>query len=113
MATKKKDGEGPMIILGALFTAVLLALDLTYSNLGGMFSGPDGWVGALWVLLHAVIVVTWFVVVKYWEDPNKDFFRWVLFITIFAAIATTGLHRAGWLDEKQVIIDSRKNAAQP
>lgn len=99
----------PMLIIGGIFTAVLLAADLTYSNLGGMFTSPYLWVGVIWILLHLFIIVGWIVVIEHWNDPNRQLLRVVLIIFILGAIATTMGHRAGWLERKQVIIDSQQN----
>ncbi len=85
-------------ILG-IFALVLIIADVTYKNLSGMFSGPDAWTGVIWAVLHVAIVLNWYVVVKYWQDPNKNFFRVILFLLQIAAIGITLGHRAGWLEQ--------------
>lgn len=99
----------PMLVVGGLFTVVLLVIDLTYSNLAGMFKGEAAWLGAVWVILHLAIAVGWFIVISHWNDPAKNLFRVILIMMILLTIGLTLGHRAGWLEDQQIIIDSKTN----
>jgi hypothetical protein len=110
MDTKKDNSDTPMIVLVCgILTLALAAVNLTYGNFGGMFDGADKWVGIVWVVAHALILINWIVVLKYENDPARDMFRSVLIALLFGAIALVSLHRSGWIEDKQVIIDSREN----
>lgn len=109
--TKKRDREliGVILIIGGIFTLPLLVIDFTYKNFGGMFTGPDAWIGVLWTMAHMFIIAIWTLVIRYWNDPNKNLLRVFLVIMHLIAFALIMGHRAGWLENKQVIIDSRNN----
>lgn len=102
--TKWKELQNTLIV-GGIFTLALLIADFTYSNLGGLLE--TGW-GVLWMILHGLVIALWIVVIKYWNDPAKAMLRVFLFAAILGALIITMGHRAGWLEDKQVIIDSRK-----
>lgn len=106
----KKDNElrSVILIIGGIFTLPLVIIDLTYSNLAGMFKAPDWGIAAMWVLLHVFVIVGWYYVIKYIKDPNKNFIRAFLIVMHLLAIGVTMGHRAGWLESKQVIIDSKQ-----
>lgn len=111
MPEAKKDNElrSVILIIGLVFTLPMLIIDFTYSNLGGMFTGHDLWVGILWLLLHISIAWGWYLVIKHWNDPAKNMLRVFLILLHVFAIGVTMGHRAGWLEDKQVIIDSKNN----
>jgi hypothetical protein len=96
-----------ILIIGLIFTLPLIIIDFTYSNLGGMFTAADWGIAAIWVLLHIAIIAGWYLVIKYIGDPNKVVIRAFLIVMHILAIGVTMGHRAGWLENKQVIIDSR------
>lgn len=107
----KNDNEllSVILIIGLIFTMPLIIIDATYSNLGSMFKKPDLWAGIIWGVLHVAIIFVWYVVIKYYADPAKNALRVLLIVLHLAAIGLTLGHRAGWLDNKQVIIDSKGN----
>jgi hypothetical protein len=72
-----------------------------------MFSKQDWYLGTVWIVLHLFIVAGWIIAIKYIEDPNKNIIRAFLILFHVLAIGLTLGHRAGWLENKQVIIDSR------
>lgn len=111
MAEVKKDNElrSVILIIGLVFTLPMLIIDFTYSNLGAMFKKPDLWAGIMWVIIHLLIAYVWYLVIKYWQDPNKNLLRVFLIILHVLAIGLTMSHRAGWLEREQVIIDSKNN----
>jgi len=113
MATEKQKRDNELLsvvlIIGLIFTLPLIIIDFTYSNLGGMFTAADWGIAAIWMLLHVAIIAGWYVVIKHITDPNKTIIRAFLIVMHILAIGVTMGHRAGWLENKQVIIDSRQN----
>lgn len=94
---KKKDNDWSYVLIGCgIFTVVLLIADLTYKGLGQ----ASGWFKTLFVILHAILGILWFLVIRGIEDPNKDYLRkWLLAISIATLILVMG-HRAGYISDK-------------
>jgi len=102
---KKKDGEFSAILLACgIFTIALLVVDFTYSN----FAAMRGW----WLLgaavSHIAVVALWVLVFITRNDPNKDFFRWLLIFAAIAALIIVMAHRASWVDDKMFDEDVNK-----
>jgi hypothetical protein len=99
MNKPRKDNEliSVILIIG-IFTAVLLAVYFTYSNLAAILEGSF-WLAGIWLILNAAIIAGWYIVIKYWQDPNKNLFRVLLVIVHILTIALTMGHRAGWLEQ--------------
>jgi peptidoglycan biosynthesis protein MviN/MurJ (putative lipid II flippase) len=107
---KKRDDEKPMtLIVCGIFTGALLLILFTAGNLFHM--------GVLLSIIAfgavAACAVAWYQLIKNIQDPNKDYWRLLCIVFALAAIITIMGHRAGWLDRKQVQIDSRTEHALP
>lgn len=86
-----------LVVVASLFSIALLIVDLTYKNILSMFMWPDRWVGVLWLIMHVIIMLGWFIVIKHSEDPNKTLLRVSLIVAHILAIALTLSHRHGLL----------------
>lgn len=103
MATKKKDDElSTLVVVNGVFSLGVLILDLTYKHIGDMFTGGDAWTGVVAVILHAAAAILWVLVIKYWQDPNKDVLRGALLAALILCILVVGGHRAGYLEQSHI-----------
>lgn len=106
---KRDDEKAYWLIVGGLFTIILLIVDFTYRNLFGMFIGWELLIGIPVFTLHCIIAVGWYAIMTKFSDPDFDIWRKIVVYFSGIAIILIMLHRSGWLDNKQVIIDSNKN----
>jgi uncharacterized membrane protein len=92
---KKKDDELPVLIaVNGLFTIVLLLIDI--------FARAEmGWFAVVIVILfHIAAAYYWYVSVKNWKDPNKDWTRkLVLALVVIPSLIIMG-YRAGYIEKK-------------
>jgi len=107
--TKKKDDEMlAWLLVGILFTAFLIIIDFGYSSVNDMskIARLGIWVG------HGLLSALWVATIAYFKDPNYDYFRKAATIVALLLAFTIGLHHALNREDKQVIIDSKENAAK-
>lgn len=110
MSIKKRDDEKVMTIVGcSIFSGGLLAILFTAGNLFHMGVG----LSLLAFVAVAACGYAWFKLLKYMQDPNKDYWRWLCILFAIAAIVTIMGHRSSWLGDKQVQIDSAIESAKP
>lgn len=108
--TKAKDDEILVLtVLAIVFTGVLVWMDFKYSSIAEMALGVQWlcWGGQI------VLAATWVLVFGNWEDPNFDKWRKVAFGLSCVLMLWVGIHHATSVEDKQVIIDSKENAAKP
>jgi hypothetical protein len=107
---KRKDDEFPVLTaLAGLFTGLLIWMDFSYSSIGIM---PIALQAIVW-LGQIGLAAIWVLVFGKWQDPNYDKYRHVAFILAAILILWVGIHHATSREDKQVIIDSKENAAKP
>lgn len=104
MAIEKKRDDEKLItlIVSGIFSGALLAILLTAGNLFHM----GVLLSVIAVIAVGSCVYSWHMLIKYMTDPNKDYWRWLCMLFAIAAIVIIMGHRAGWLSDKQVQIDS-------
>lgn len=104
MSIKKRDDETLItLIVCGIFSGALLAIIFTAGNLFHM----GALISVIAFGLVGACAVAWYQLVKNIADPNKDYWRRLCILFAIAAIITIMGHRAGWLDKKQVQIDSQ------
>lgn len=106
---KPKDDERLIwLIVGGIFTALLIFIDFGYSSVNEMsLLGKVGIRAG-----HAIISLVWVAVMYKFKDPNYDYFRiWLVVVTVVLA-GTIALHHSLNVEDAQVIIDSHENAAK-
>lgn len=110
MQNKKRDDEkGQWLAVGILFTGFLIAIDIWYSSYGQMADFAR-W---LMYIAHAALGFTWVVAMVQFKDPGYDVIRkYIVFVSVVLSLVV-GIHHAVAREDKQVIIDSKENAAKP
>ena len=108
---KKSSGElvSVIVVIGVIFTGALVAVDLLYGNMSGLLSSWARWP---FIVLHVLAIIQWFVVIKTMDEPNLEWVRFTLAITLIAAILLVMGHRSGWLGGKQFQEDVNKNKTE-
>lgn len=102
----KDDEKRNWLIIGVLFTGVLLAIDLFYSS----FSQMGGIAKVLLGIAHAVLAVLWVIAMVKFKDPEFDVYRkYVVYLCVAIALIV-GIHHATAREDEQVIIDSHENS---
>lgn len=107
---KKRDDEKLItIIVCGIFSGALLAVLFTAGNLFRM--------GILLSISAGAVIglcaYSWYMVIKHMDDPNKNYWRHLCIAFAIVAIIVIMGHRAGWMDRKQVKIDSAIEQAKP
>lgn len=104
---KKRDDEKLItVIVCGIFSAALLTILLTAGNLFHM-----GTLLSFTVLITlAGCVYSWIMLIRFMQDPNKDYWRWLCMAFAIIAIIIIMGHRAGWMERKQVRADSEQSA---
>ena len=107
---QKRDDEKPItIIVCGIFSLALLVILLTAGNLFHM-----GFLLSLLAILSiAGCSYSWYMLLKYMPDPNKDYWRALCIVFAIIAIITIMGARSGWLERKQVLIDSKTEQPAP
>ena len=103
--TEKRD----WLIVGGFFTAALIGMDIFYSSFGQM-SNALQWIVAG---LHLGLIAAWVTVMVKFNDPNYDVARKIVVWGCVVIALIVGIHHATSKEDKQIIIDSRENAAKP
>lgn len=107
---KRKDDELEVwVIVGAIFTLFLLAIDFFYSSVNQMalVARMLIWIG------HGLVSLGWIISLAKWKDPAYDEFRkGVVYLCIVLSIII-GIHHATAKEDQQVLIDSKENSAKP
>lgn len=110
---KKKGDDGELasilIVLGLIFTGTLTAVDIFYGNMSGLM---DSWFKWPFIVLHVLALIQWFVVLKTRNEPNLEWVRWTLTITVFLALILVLAHRGAWLGDKAFQQEVDKNKQQ-
>jgi uncharacterized membrane protein len=110
MSIRRKDNEFIEVFsMPALFTAVLIAVEIWYSNWTGMFSNL--FVGVLVILVHIATISAGFMAVKEWKDPNYDKYRKYLMGFLVALIIIICGFRA-FKNEWKMFYDDVEKAKQ-
>lgn len=104
-----KDEKKMWILVGGIFAATLLCVDIWYSSWDLLMS-QDMTIGICAAIVHLIVLCGWAVVLIKFEDPNWDYMRRVTIVATVAAIIIVGLHHAFHLEDQQVIIDSIENS---
>lgn len=100
--TAKNDSEVPYVAYACgVFTIVLLFIGIFYSNLGGMFSGSSLWMGLLLIGLVAFLCYSWYKVIRFFNDPNYNYWRFIVIVVAIAASILILAHRNSWLMDKE------------
>ena len=106
---RKDDEKKIWLIVGILFTSALVAMDIFYSSFGQMSNGLQWVVG----ILHGALIVAWVTAMIKFADPKYDTARKIVVGLCVLLGLIVGIHHATSVEDKQVIIDSRENAAKP
>lgn len=105
----KKDGElSSWLIVGGLFTAILIFIDIRYSSFGLM----SLWLRIPLFIAHAAVIGLWVAEMMHFNDPNYDLLRRIVVILSVILSLTVGIHHSLAVEDKQVIIDSKENATK-
>lgn len=107
MSNKKRDDEkATWLIVGILFTAFLLGIDIFYSSFGLMATAAKWGLG----IAHVGILLLWVVVMVKFTDPNFDYLRkWLVWLCVILSLII-GIHHAIAREDEQVIIDAHENS---
>lgn len=106
---KKDDEMSKWLIGGAIFTLTMLGIDWFYSSFELMHP-VIRW--SLYVV-HAIVSLMWMITFAKFKDPDYDFVRQLIVIVTVLVSLGVGVHHATAREDKQVIIDSKENAAKP
>lgn len=107
---KRKDDELEVwVIVGGFFTLVLIGVDLFYSSLNEMAKIAKISLG----IGHLCVLVGWVISLINWKDPNWDDARKIVVALCVMLMFVIGIHHAVVVENEQVIIDSKENAAKP
>lgn len=98
-----------IIVLGIIFTGTLTAIDIFYGNMSGLM---NSWAKWPFIVLHVLALIQWFVVIKTKDQPNMEWCRWTLAVTLIAAILLVMSHRSGWLGDNGFQEDVQKNKTE-
>lgn len=108
--TKKRDDEKlHWLLVGILLTAVIIWMDIWYSSFNLMHWLLIGLVS----VLHLLLAAFWVIIMSKFNDPNYDGYRKGLCVICALLILIVGIHHATSVEDNQVIIDSKENAAKP
>lgn len=106
---RKDDERKVWLIVGIFFTAGLAAMDIFYSAFGQMSNGLQ-WVAGI---MHVGLMVAWLTAMIKFKDPKYDTARYLVVGLCIILALIVGIHKATSKEDKQVIIDSKENAAKP
>lgn len=99
---KRKDSDVPYVVIACgVFTVVLLIIDFTYKNFGGLFHSDSLWYGIPVILLHIALAYSWFQTIRFFNDPNKNYWRGLAIACAIGAAALIMFHRSEWLGKKE------------
>lgn len=107
--SKKDDEKMIWLIVGGLFTLMIIAADLFYSSYSQM---PNAFKWVV-IVLHAGLAIAWIVSLVKFTDPNYDPVRKIVLALCVVLGLMVGIHHATVKEDEQVIIDSQENAAKP
>lgn len=102
----KQDGElSSWLIVGGIFTMLLIGFDTWYSS----FHSMEGFLKVIVLIIHCAIAVGWVIEMIKFNDPNfEELRRWIVWTAIIG-ILIVGLQHALGREDKQVLIDSHEN----
>lgn len=107
---KKRDDEVLMwAIGGGIFTAFMIIIDWFYSS----FDQMPSIVVFLLYFVHGFISLLWIISFAKWKDPNYDVVRKCIVFLCLSVAFCVGVHHSVSREDKQVLIDSKENAAKP
>jgi FtsH-binding integral membrane protein len=106
---KRDDEKSSWLVIGILFTAALIGMDIFYSSINEMAAIAQ--IG-IWAL-HVIVTGLWVLVMAKFNDPNYDGARMALVIICVISAFIIGIHHATVREDNQVIIDSKENATKP
>ena len=104
---KNRDDEKAIwLIIGILFTGVLVGLDLWYSSFTQMALFAKVLIG----IAHGVLAILWFLVMAKFKDPNYDVYRkYIVGLSVVLSLIV-GIHHAVVRERNQVSIDAKENS---
>lgn len=109
-AVKRKDDEKLIwLIVGFIFTGVLIGMDMYYSSYDQM---PDAFKWVV-IVLHVGLIAGWVASLVKFNDPNYEPVRKIVVALCVVLALMVGIHHAVTVEDNQVIIDSQENAAKP
>lgn len=103
---KRDDEKRNWLIVGILFTGLLIGFDFGYSS----YSEMAGIAKVLLGIGHGALVFMWFIVMIKFNDPNFDVYRKYVAGLAVALTLIIGIHHAVVKEDKQVLIDSKENS---
>jgi xanthosine utilization system XapX-like protein len=107
---KTKDDEKVIwLIVGGIFSLLVIAMDLFYSSYDQM-GDAFKWIVRV---LHAGLIVAWITSLVKFSDPNYEPVRKIVVALCVVLGLMVGIHHATSVEDNQVIIDSQENANKP
>jgi hypothetical protein len=89
---KRKDDELLwLLIVNIVFTLGLIFLDIFFGDaIKPLFKEYTFW-GFVWIVAHLAAGFCWYMCIKHYEDPNKDYYRKLVLAALVAACLIIGI----------------------